>query len=880
MALIRSNARALVLGSMLLALASRARADDAKPAATTPSASVAPTAAAPTPAATLEPPRPIGLLGIAYPKSAPPRTTPVTVTARLTIGPDGTVTAVQIDQSGGEPFDAAVTAGVKSFRFQPATLGGQPVAVAVPFSQTFMPPPPPTTQKGPPPDALLEGLVIERGTRKPLANATVAVKDALGEHVATTDARGHFLLPLSSGEKTLDIVAANHRRFTRRETLRHDEHFKVKYLVDRDSYNPYESVVVGQRDREAISRTTLSGREIHQLPGTFGDPFKVVDVLPGVTNVMSLLPLPVVRGSSPGDTGIFLDGVRLPLLYHLFGGPSVIHPELINRVDFYPGGFPVTYGGYTGGIIDGRTKRPRAGDDKLDIDLNLLQSGIFAQHEIPGTSMMVTVAGRYGYPGMLLSLLTNQIDLSYWDYQARVDGGHPGSVWSLFVYGAKDELDVKTPAIGSKPATSTPLERFLFHRLDLSWKVGNEDRYALYRLVAGYDDSTAAGSADSPSWMLDPQATFVLPLSRSLRLDAGAEAMTQLNASTTPAATSTSQAAQAAQALLPSSGTLANGGAYVEAPWKPSPNLLITPGVRADGYTDQETTQSDPTNAATKVTKRVWQWSVDPRISARWRPPGWQKVWLKGVIGRYHQPPRLFIPIPGAEEAPLSEGLLASTQYSVGAEAALAPGIDLDVQTYYNDMDPVLFDLTVNPSLAEAQTSAPTTLPGQLPPPGAADASRGAQDVSSLFQKMAGHSYGLEVMLRKRDTSKLFGWLAYTLSRSERHYPSGWAPYDFDRTHIFNAVAGVKLPRNWEFGARLLLQSGTPVTTIHGYNDGRTPWEFRADLRIDKRAVWNTWLLDFYVDIVNTTLAEETGGLIGSNSIRYVLPTIGFRAVL
>jgi hypothetical protein len=90
----------------------------------------------------------------------------------------------------------------------------------------------------------------------------------------------------------------------------------------------------------------------------------------------------------------------------------------------------------------------------------------------------------------------------------------------------------------------------------------------------------------------------------------------------------------------------------------------------------------------------------------------------------------------------------------------------------------------------------------------------------------------------------------------------------------------VRLPRNWEVGGRMMLQSGTPLTTLTGYNEGRTGWQFRADLRVDKRVVYNRWLFDFYVDIVNATVSPESGGLVGANEFRYVLPSVGVRAVL
>jgi hypothetical protein len=308
------------------------------------------------------------------------------------------------------------------------------------------------------------------------------------------------------------------------------------------------------------------------------------------------------------------------------------------------------------------------------------------------------------------------------------------------------------------------------------------------------------------------------------------------------------------------SGTSVNAGAYLELPYKPWDRLLVLPGVRGDLYTHEKTAK----------------WSVDPRLTLRFKPWEGTDLWLKAMVGRYHQPPRLFLPVPGVDQSTLDLGLLASTQVGAGVEAGLAPGIELDVQGYYNDMNPVVFDLQVNAALSQVQASGPAGIPGQLP---TTDPSQ-PTNIDRLFTKRLGRSYGLEVLLRKRDAHGVYGWLAYTLSRSERTSDAGWAAYDFDRTHILNAVVGVRLPRNWEIGGRVLLQSGTPVTTIYGYNATRTDWQFRADLRVDKRAIWNSWLLDFYVDIVNATVSPESGGLLGSGAMRYVLPTVGFRAVL
>jgi hypothetical protein len=152
---------------------------------------------------------------------------------------------------------------------------------------------------------------------------------------------------------------------------------------------------------------------------------------------------------------------------------------------------------------------------------------------------------------------------------------------------------------------------------------------------------------------------------------------------------------------------------------------------------------------------------------------------------------------------------------------------------------------------------------------------QGQEVVDRLTAPQLGRAYGAEVLLRRQAKSGLFGWVSYTLSRSERYRDGEWVAYDFDRTHLVNVVAGLPLPRNWDLGARVSYQSGKPVTTTEGYNAARTDGYLRFDVRVDKRAVWMSWLLDFYVDITNVALLPEE--VSAGNVIRYVLPTLGVR---
>src|SRR5207302_442105 len=81
----------------------------------------------------------------------------------------------------------------------------------------------------------------------------------------------------------------------------------------------------GQR-APGTSSTRLGATEVRQLPGVFGDPFRSIEVLPGVVPAASGVPFYFIRGSPPGNTGYFVDGIPVPALFHLAVGPSIIHP--------------------------------------------------------------------------------------------------------------------------------------------------------------------------------------------------------------------------------------------------------------------------------------------------------------------------------------------------------------------------------------------------------------------------------------------------------------------------------------------------------------------------------------------------------------------------
>ena len=129
---------------------------------------------------------------------------------------------------------------------------------------------------------------------------------------------------------------------------------------------------------------------------------------------------------------------------------------------------------------------------------------------------------------------------------------------------------------------------------------------------------------------------------------------------------------------------------------------------------------------------------------------------------------------------------------------------------------------------------------------------------------------GGDILLRRRLTQRLYGWVSYTVMRSMRTLRGEWISGDFDQPHNLLAVASYSLPRNWRIGGRFRVASGNPYTPLVGsvdidlpyvqggqrllsgrYNSGRFPLFHQLDLRIDKQWLYPRATVTGYLDIQN-----------------------------
>jgi hypothetical protein len=193
-----------------------------------------------------------------------------------------------------------------------------------------------------------------------------------------SNADGDFTLKVPAGKLRLRIIAAGFESLRQELVLRPGEN-RHEFLLRRTRGNsPFATVVRADPPHQG-QQTSLRGEELTTLPGSLGDPFRVMGLLPGVATPVPLLPVFVVRGASPGMNGFFLDGMRVPQLFHLLVGGGIAHARLVDQIDFYPGAYDASLGRYGGGIIDGKTRGARADGYHGELEIKLYDISALAE---------------------------------------------------------------------------------------------------------------------------------------------------------------------------------------------------------------------------------------------------------------------------------------------------------------------------------------------------------------------------------------------------------------------------------------------------------------------------------------------------------------------
>jgi TonB family protein len=822
-------------------------------------------------------PKQIKFVEAEYPKEAAAKGIEAEVVLLLDINAEGKVDQVGIAQPADPPgmgFDEAALAAAQQFEFEPAEMDGkkiavqlsyrykfkltakppQPTAPAAPTVATPAPPPAPARQ----PVANFLGVLRERGTRLVMPGVLVTVfREEEGKPVgfeATSDAGGNFeLFDLPPGDWKVLIEAPGYYPFRTTETIVAGEAVRVTYYVEKGSYNPYDVTVTATRPRKEVSRTVIGAKEIDKVPGTAGDPLAVVQNFAGVARA-PINGLLIVRGSAPEDTRVFVDGAEVPFIYHFGGLRSVMPIGLLDAIEFYPGNFSPLYGRATGGIIDVQIKRLQPKKVGGYADVSLLDTSVYLEAPL-GEKGAIALGGRRSYIDFIINAaVPDDAGVSlvtaprYYDYQL-LGNYRPAAAHDIraLVFGSDDRLKLlfQNPAEVDPALTSNSFgAASTFYRSIVSYRYVPGDRFEnTFRVSQGRNWlNFRAGQLlfDLDLYTSQLRDTVRQKVNDYVSLTYGADVLfgkadVHIRAPLPPKEGEPPSNTDLSKTISTDHEGLAlwSPAGFLEAEVRPAPGLLVLPGLRVDHF------------------QRIHQTVPQPRLTARWQLG--ERLTFKGGVGLFVQEPDF----DETDEAFGNPDLKAerALHTSGGVEVKPRPWITLDATGFYKGLDNLV-----------SRSDALVMRDGMIRPLGYDNNGRG-------------RVYGLELVARHELAHNFTGWLAYTLSRSERTDSGANETrlFDFDQTHILTVVASYLLPRNWQIGTRFRLVSGNPRTpvaggvfnastdrydpTYGGVNTARNGAFHQLDLRIDKRWIYKGWMLNLYLDVQNVYNRQNPEGL-------------------
>jgi hypothetical protein len=628
---------------------------------------------------------------------------------------------------------------------------------------------------------------------------------------------------------------------------------------------PEEVVVQGRRAEVEVARRSLTSDEMAHLPGARGDALASIEAMPGVGHAPPLSGLLILRGTGPNDTNVFVDGTGIDLPYHLGGLSAVVPSDVLERLDFYPGGYGGQYGRGMGGAVEFGIRAPRD-DGRFHglAQVDSIDARLLAEGPLAGGWRFLAAVRRSTVDLWLDPILSGSgtptfVPL-YYDTQVEIvkDLDSHRSL-RLLLFGYDDQVDFFSSNAPTPQSAGGASEHIAFGAAQARYV----DRYAPsgeLRVMAsiGRDIVRRAEGAfayDIDLTPIDVRADVSQRVSDGVRVETGIDLIHMPYSGsgrappfTDPDVPSGGPGVMLLQASV--TGARFEPAGYLQGILTPWWGARIVPSLRADydGGTDT--------------------WDVAPRIAMRQDlPASARRTTLKAGAGEYFQPPQLVELVPTFGQINLRSN--RSIQYDAGVEQELSDQVDLSLDVFDTQMD-------------------------RLVVPGGGNSGEG-------------RAYGAEWLLRYKPDGRFYGWIAYTLSRSERRdSPSqSFYPFDFDETHNVSVVGSWRIDDRWRVGARFRFVSGNPYTAEAPgaldagsatylptpslvTNGSRLPPFHQLDLRVDRTWRLGAARLTAYVDVENVYSYQAPIGV--AYSFNYaknefarglpILPSLGLRGEL
>jgi hypothetical protein len=632
----------------------------------------------------------------------------------------------------------------------------------------------------------VSGFVRDRSNGEPLAYANAYLAGT--ELGAAANDRGYFYIghvPAGAYELTASFVGFADMK--RRVRVAPGQHLTVDLELEPSAVQMGEVKVTAERakfEREVeVSATRLETRQLQVMPKLAGevDLFRTIQSLPGVITTSDFSNRLYIRGGSPDQNLILLDGISLYNPSHLFGMFSPFISEAVSDVELLAGGFPAKYGGRLSSVLDVTTREGNSKRYAGDASASIVAARAMAEGPLPmgrtsdGAKGSFLVAGRRTYlPDLVLGIFGVE-GLGYYFYDVMGKANYaptPDSRFTLAGISAEDVLSFWDPqdrdalnarlSWGNRGLSGrwnrvfTPI---LYGEVMAAWSNFRSD----FNVDFG-EDANAVFRTDLTDWTAKGDLTWYLADQHTV--DFGFDAKLVRIAARFQYDTLT--VAQE-DTLLPLSF-------YADEKWELAPErLFLKPGVRVTWDPHKKRFESEP------------------RLGLKYRP--WKNTAFSAAAGRFTQPmvtlnstDALFSIYDIWVSVPKRYRLPAATHYIAGVEQWLRTDAVLEFEAYFKDYADLL----------------ETRYGDYMTPP------------DSLLVA-DGFSYGAELMLRRTE-GWVNGWVAYSYMWTERSLGIEHYHPHYDRRHSVNIVANFPgLVWGLDVSAKWTLGTGLPYAGNIGY---------------------------------------------------------------
>lgn len=652
----------------------------------------------------------------------------------------------------------------------------------------------------------VRGFIYEEGSGEPAMFCNAVLEGTT--FGASTDVNGYFIITkVDVGNYTLMVTYLGYDTIRTDISVKEDNITNQNFFLKKSSVR-LETITVTAERTEARTETKTSvvkitPKQIKQIPSVGGqaDFAQYLQVIPGVVFTGDQGGQFYIRGGSPIQNKVMLDGMTIYNPFHSIGLFSVFETDLIRSADVYTGGFNAEYGGRLSSIMDIRykdgNKKRIAGTFGASTfgTRAILEGPIVAQKAPDKGSASFILSYKNSYLAESSKLFYEYIDedglpFNFSDFYGKASiNAANGSKVSFFGFNYTD--DVK----GYKAIS------------DFGWKsYGGGSNFVIIPgnspvLIEGiiaysqYETNISSSALSERSSYIggfNAGFNFTYFLGKN-ELKFGFELegyRTEYNFQNF-LGTEIEQIENTTQL-----GIYAKYKATIG-------KLIVEPGFRLQVYAS------------------LSEINPEPRLSMKYNATDWFRI--KMAAGMYSQNfiaassdrdvVNLFYGfVSGPDNLPstfdgedVTSKLQKSNHFILGTEFDLTHNLSLNVEGYYKYFPQLT---NINRFKIYDESTAPI----------------GTSDVETKdFILERGHAYGVDVVM-KYDYKKMYLWLVYSYGYVDREYETAdgdmvsYNPH-FDRRHninfVFSYVTGSK--NQWEFGARWNFGSGFPFTQIQGF---------------------------------------------------------------